>query len=126
MLINELIYFFDMAFDDLKEIREIEIEMKDINTWNSLTEEQQTERKETLDAKRREAKSAMIFANAVIELCEFLTQNIPQPFFDDIILPRFSYFFFFVFVCLFLVFFCLFFLLAFYLFLFFFFGFFWV
>jgi len=102
MLINDLIYTLDHGFDGLTQIRQIESEPVNANDadsgdnpWNAAnpfaSPPQQNEamrRQESIAELRDGIRHNMRMANESMELLGYVCHHTPEPFLDDLILPR--------------------------------------
>ena len=102
MLINDLIYTLDHGFDGLTEIKNIESEPVDSSNANDAAnnplnganpfgpppQSEAMQRQESISQIRDGIRHNMRLANESIELLGFVVDHTPQPFMDDLILPR--------------------------------------
>lgn len=101
MLINDLIYTLDHGFDGLTEIKNIESEpvnpnendeaqnpFMNANPFAPPPQNEAMQRQENIAQLRDTIRHNMRLANESIELLGYVCDHTPQPFMDDLILPR--------------------------------------
>merc|ERR1712130_225681 len=100
MLINDLIYTLDHGFDGLTEIKNIESEPVNPNDDNNANQinaanpfappprSEAMQRQENIAEIRDNVRHNLRLANESIELLKYVCNHTPEPFMDDLILPR--------------------------------------
>uniref|UniRef100_A0A8C4QBJ8 Ubiquitin conjugation factor E4 B n=1 Tax=Eptatretus burgeri TaxID=7764 RepID=A0A8C4QBJ8_EPTBU len=80
MLINDTTFLLDESLDSLKRIHEIQEEMKNKETWDRLTQEQQQSRTGQLSQDERQCRSYLMLAMETLDMFHYLTKQVQQPF----------------------------------------------
>lgn len=88
MLINDTTFLLDESLDSLKRIHEAQELMQDPIEWNALPREQQVQRQRTLSQDERQCRSYLTLATETVEMFNYLTKSIKEPFFKPEIVDR--------------------------------------
>ncbi|KAF9425201.1 hypothetical protein BGZ94_007753 [Podila epigama] len=88
LLMNDTTYLLDEGLTKLAEIREIEVEMEDVATWESKTAEYRKEREGLLRTAQRQASSYIALGNETVNMLSYLTVEIKEPFLTAEIVDR--------------------------------------
>lgn len=88
MLINDSIYLLDESLLKLTEIRGIQQEMADQQTWMRQPEERRKEREEGFQRTERQVKSMLLLANESINMLDYLSKDVPEPFLTGELVDR--------------------------------------
>jgi ubiquitin conjugation factor E4 B len=88
LLMNDTTYLLDEGLTKLAEIREVELEMEDITTWQSKTPEYRKEREGLLRTAQRQASSYIALGNETVNMLSYLTVEIKEPFLTAEIVDR--------------------------------------
>jgi len=88
MLINDTTFLLDESLDSLKRIHEAQELMEDPVEWAALPREQQVQRQRTLSQDERQCRSYLTLASETVEMFNYLTKSIKEPFFKPEIVDR--------------------------------------
>jgi len=88
MLINDTTFLLDESLDSLKRIHEAQELMEDPVEWAALPREQQVQRQRTLSQDERQCRSYLTLATETVEMFNYLTVSIKEPFFKAEIVDR--------------------------------------
>jgi len=88
MLINDTTFLLDESLDSLKRIHEAQELMEDTVEWAALPREQQVQRQRTLSQDERQCRSYLTLASETVEMFNYLTKSIKEPFFKAEIVDR--------------------------------------
>lgn len=88
MLINDTTFLLDESLDSLKRIHEAQELMEDPVEWAALPREQQVQRQRTLSQDERQCRSYLTLATETVEMFNYLTKSIKEPFFKPEIVDR--------------------------------------
>jgi len=80
MLINDSIYLLDESLTKLTEIRTTQLAMADVQNWQRLPNDQQTERLRTHANIERHVTGCMFLANESINMLHYLSGSFVEPF----------------------------------------------
>lgn len=88
MLINDTTFLLDESLDSLKRIHEAQEIMEDPVEWAALPRDQQVQRQRTLSQDERQCRSYLTLATETVEMFNYLTKSIKEPFFKAEIVDR--------------------------------------
>lgn len=85
---NDVTYLMNESFSELTQIHEIQMEMKDQETWITKTQEYRRERESTLRSLERQASSYTTLSRSTVELLKVFTAETKAPFMVPEIVDR--------------------------------------
>lgn len=80
LMINDVTYLMDESLSELTQIHSIQVEMDDLTTWNSATQEHRREREGTLRSLERHASGYTTLSRSTVELLKVFTAETKAPF----------------------------------------------
>lgn len=80
MLMNDTTYLLDESMETLKRIRELQDLMDNQTEWDKLNTEQKQSKQKQLSQDERQCRSYLTLASETVEMFNYLTEKIQEPF----------------------------------------------
>lgn len=80
MLMNDTTFLLDESLDCLKRIHEVQELMENRSEWDKMSREQQQSKQRQLSTDERQVKSYLTLATETVEMFDYLSTDIKQPF----------------------------------------------
>jgi len=87
-VLDDALFLLEEGLQTLHEIRTLQQEMKDTDTWNSLSEAAKSEKREEHEKAEKRARSLFLTADGTVDMLQYLTTEIIKPFMSPELVGR--------------------------------------